>query len=46
MNSVEIEQVENGYVVTIQQPSKDESFFDSFEDVIAYLKFYFNVKED
>ena len=53
MNSVQIEQVKNGYIVTISQLREEiyifqvpESFFDSFEQMISYLKFYFNVKEE
>ncbi len=42
---VKIEQVENGYVVVIT-PVEDESFFDSWEEMISYLKFYFNVEEE
>ena len=52
MNSVEIEQVENGYIVTISKLKEGtnifkipENFFDSFEQVVSYLKFYFDVKE-
>lgn len=42
---VTVEQVPNGYVVVIT-PVKDENFFDSWEEMISYLKFYFNVKEE
>jgi len=42
---VEIEQVENGYVVVIT-PVKDENFFDDWEEMISYLKFYFNVEKE
>ena len=45
MNSVEIEQVENGYMVTLPH-QKDESFLDSLAEVVSYLKFCFNVKEE
>jgi len=52
VNSVEIEQVENGYIVTTSQLKEEvyifqthESFFDSFEQVVSYIKFYFNVEE-
>lgn len=53
MNSVEIEQVKNGYIVTISQLKEEiyifqtrENFFDSFKQMISYLKFYFNVEEE
>ncbi len=53
MNSVEIEQVENGYIVAISKLKEEiyifqtpESFFDSFKQMISYIKFYFNVKEE
>ena len=53
MNSVEIEQVENGYIVTISHLKEEtnisktrENFFDDWERMISYLKFYFNVKEE
>ncbi len=53
MNSVKIEQVENGYIVTISELKEEtyifqtpESFFDSFEDMVSYLKFYFNVEKE
>lgn len=39
-----IEQIENGYSVTLTH-QKDEAFFDDLEEVVSYLKFYFNVKE-
>ena len=42
---ITIEQVDNGYVVVIT-PVKDETFLDSWEEMISYLKFYFNVKEE
>lgn len=42
---VTIEQVKNGYIVTLSN-QKDETFFDSFDEVISYLKFCFNVKEE
>lgn len=52
MNSVEIEQVENGYIVTISKLREEtyifqtrENFFDSWEQMISYLTFYFNVEE-
>ena len=53
MNSVQIEKVKNGYIVTISKLREEtyifqtpENFFDSFEQMISYLKFYFNVKEE
>jgi len=42
---VEIEQVQNGYIVMFPH-QKDETFFDSFDEVISYLKFCFNMKEE
>lgn len=45
LDSVEIKKVENGYMVVIT-PVENESFFDDFEQMISYLKFYFNVKEE
>lgn len=50
--AVTIEQVKNGYIVTISHLREEtyifqtpESFFDSFKQMAAYLKSYFNVKE-
>ncbi len=42
---VTIEQIENGYIVTLPN-QKDETFFDDFAEVGSYLEFYFNVKEE
>ncbi len=44
-NLVTIEQIENGYIVTLPN-QKDETFLDSFKQMVSYLKFYFNVKEE
>ncbi len=53
MNNVKIEQVENGYIVTISELKEEtyifqipESFFDSFEEMVSYIKFYFNVEKE
>lgn len=53
MNSVEIEQVVNGYIVTISELKDEiyvfqnhESFFDDFEDMTSYIEFYFNVVKE
>ena len=43
--NVEIEQIENGYIVTLSS-KEDEVFFDDFEAVVSYLKFCFNIEEE
>jgi len=53
LNSVKIEQVENGYIVTVSKLKEEtnifktrENFFDSFKQMVSYLKFYFDVEEE